>query len=489
MIMGIKNIMKYIFRFLFLQSVISSLTIYYFDNFLLPKGICESCPEKSFRLQIDAYLVEDRNRFFNFLSDDFVKIDIYLAIFIFVFLIVLYSTKFYTYVNELSFSLNRNYFDEYLNIYLLWTASLVLFFTMFRFSNLISRGYLLIFTFIVPFILLIFRNSEFLSSVIGRKVTDENYITFNLDSNSIFNNLRIMTFRSELKRVNLDNFNDSTEVIETIDNINKENNVNLIVFNFENKNSIQPELENYLINMNKKILIISQNPIVFNNVFINRTEKINDYFLTYFNNDIQYGSKYIIKRLLDTFLSLLGIIIFSPLFLIISLYIYFLDGGPPVIKQRRVGLHGKQFNMYKFRTMKKGSHGLRDELKSLNTQGGPLFKIENDPRILKGASVLRQYSLDEIPQFFNVLKGEMSIVGPRPLFDDDTKLFDRNYMRRLNVLPGITGLLQINERNSSDFSTWHKYDMEYIDNWSLYRDIEIIIRTPLSLFKSDIKGK
>ena len=139
--------------------------------------------------------------------------------------------------------------------------------------------------------------------------------------------------------------------------------------------------------------------------------------------------------------------------------------------------------------MKKGSHGLRDELKGLNTQDGPLFKIENDPRILKGASVLRQYSLDEIPQFFNVLKGEMSIVGPRPLFDDDTKLFDRNYMRRLNVLPGITGLLQINERNSSEFSTWHKYDMEYIDNWSLYRDIEIILRTPLSLFKSNIKGK
>ena len=188
-------------------------------------------------------------------------------------------------------------------------------------------------------------------------------------------------------------------------------------------------------------------------------------------------------------LYLIGIIIFSPLFIIISSYIYFLDGGPSIIKQRRVGLHGKQFNMYKFRTMKKGSHGLRDELKGLNTQDGPLFKIENDPRILKGASVLRQYSLDEIPQFFNVLKGEMSIVGPRPLFDDDTKLFDRNYMRRLNVLPGITGLLQINERNSSEFSTWHKYDMEYIDNWSLYRDIEIILRTPLSLFKSNIKGK
>ena len=189
------------------------------------------------------------------------------------------------------------------------------------------------------------------------------------------------------------------------------------------------------------------------------------------------------------FFSIILILVSLPISLIISLAIVIFDGFPIFFIQKRVGKNNKVFNMYKFRTMKKGSHGLRDELKGLNTQDGPLFKIENDPRILKGASVLRQYSLDEIPQFFNVLKGEMSIVGPRPLFDDDTKLFDRNYMRRLNVLPGITGLLQINERNSSEFSTWHKYDMEYIDNWSLYRDIEIILRTPLSLFKSNIKGK
>ena len=118
--------------------------------------------------------------------------------------------------------------------------------------------------------------------------------------------------------------------------------------------------------------------------------------------------------------------------------------------------------MYKFRTMRKNSHQLRDSLDELNQSDGPLFKIENDPRIIKSLEFVRKYSLDELLQFINVLKGDMSIVGPRPLFDDDTQLFNTKYMRRLNVLPGITGLLQINERNTSEFETWYKYDIEYI---------------------------
>ena len=97
-------------------------------------------------------------------------------------------------------------------------------------------------------------------------------------------------------------------------------------------------------------------------------------------------------------------------------------------------------------------------------------------------------SLDEIPQLLNVLRGEMSIVGPRPLFDDDTKMFDTNYMRRLNVMPGITGLLQINERNAVDFETWYRYDIEYIENWSLFLDLEIILKTPFAMFSKKIRG-
>ena len=114
--------------------------------------------------------------------------------------------------------------------------------------------------------------------------------------------------------------------------------------------------------------------------------------------------------------------------------------------------------------------------------------MDDDPRILNGAKFIRNFSLDEFPQFINVLKGEMSIVGPRPLFDEDTQLFNENYMRRLNVLPGITGLLQINDRNTSEFSTWYKYDIEYIDNWTLFLDLKIILKTPIALLKGSAKG-
>ena len=138
--------------------------------------------------------------------------------------------------------------------------------------------------------------------------------------------------------------------------------------------------------------------------------------------------------------------------------------------------------------MRTNSHELRDSLDNLNQSDGPLFKIENDPRIIESLEFVRKYSLDELLQFFNVLKGDMSIVGPRPLFDDDTQLFNIKYMRRLNVLPGITGLLQINDRNTSEFETWYKYDIEYIENWSLYLDIKIILKTPLAIFSKKIRG-
>ena len=191
---------------------------------------------------------------------------------------------------------------------------------------------------------------------------------------------------------------------------------------------------------------------------------------------------------MDITISIFGIIILSPLFLYLGVFIFVKDGSQIIVKQERVGLHGKHFLMYKFRTMKKNSHQLREELQDKNKGNGPLFKIADDPRILEGAKFIRNYSLDELPQFFNVLKGDMSIVGPRPLFDDDTSTFDTKYMRRLNVLPGITGLLQINDRNTDEFETWYKYDLLYIEQWSLSLDIKIIFLTPMALFSSKNKG-
>ena len=476
--MKLNNILKYLFRFALLQTILTSLTIFYFDNYLISN--------QEFKQIIYQNLVEDAQRFFPFVDYEFITVDTFLGILVFIFLIILYSTKFYTYVNELSFSVNRNLLDEYFQIYLLWTSYLFVCFYIFRFEN-VSRGYLFLFSFIVPLILLLFRNPEFISSLLGRSVTNENYISINLDENSNFRNLRIITFRKNLGNIELD-INNSHLIIDKIDELNKVEKINLIVINLENISEITKKIEKYLIEVNKKVLLISNSKPKFNANFIYRQDVLDDTFFTYFNNDIQYGAKYIIKRFIDIVFSTIGIIIFSPIMLIIGIYIVVLDGFPFFIKQKRVGLHGEIFNMYKFRTMRKDSHKLRKSLNDLNKSDGPLFKIENDPRIIKSLGYVREYSLDEILQFFNVLKGDMSIVGPRPLFDDDTQLFDTKYMRRLNVLPGITGLLQINERNTSEFETWYKYDIEYIENWSIYLDLKIIFKTPLAIFSKKIKG-
>ena len=477
--MRVKSILKYFLRFVILQAILTTLLIFYFDNYLISN--------QDFKQTIYLNLVEDTQRFFPFINIELITVDLFLSLMILVFLIILYSTKFYTYVNELSFSLNRNLLDEFFQIYLLWASYLFGIFFIFRFQN-ISRGYTFLLTFLVPLILLIFRNPEFLSTLLGRSVTNENYITINLDENSNFRNLRIITFRKKLDNLYHESLNNVNEIIQNIDEINKLNKINLIVINLKKVTQIDLKLEEYLIDTNKKVLLISENKPEFKTNFIYRQEILEENYFTYFNNDIQYGSKYIIKRALDIFFSLIGIVFFLPIMVLLALYIVVLDGHPFFIKQRRVGLHGEIFNMYKFRTMKKDSHELRKELDSLNESDGPLFKIENDPRILTKLGFVRKYSLDELLQFFNVLKGDMSIVGPRPLFDDDTQLFETKYMRRLNVMPGITGLLQINERNAGEFETWYKYDIEYIDNWTLFLDFKILLKTPFALFSKKIRG-
>jgi lipopolysaccharide/colanic/teichoic acid biosynthesis glycosyltransferase len=475
----LNNLIKYVIRFAFLQSILTFTTIYYFDNFLISNN--------AFKQIIYLNLVEDTQRFLPFINSNSISVDAILVILVFIFLIILYSTKFYTYVNELTFSLNKNLLDEYFQLYLLWTTYIFTTFYILRFEN-ISRWYLFLFSLFIPLILLIFRNTELLSSLLGRSITSESFLSINLDPDSNFRNLRIITFRNSLGNLEHDDLGNDVSLIDKIDKVNKIKKINLIVLNLESKTKIGSKLEKYLIETNKKVLIISKKQPVFTNKFLFRQETIEKSFFTYFNNDIQYGSKYILKRVLDITLSLIGLIIFSPIMILLGIYILLIDGFPFYIKQRRVGLHGEAFNMYKFRTMKNNSHELRKTMEELNKSDGPLFKIEDDPRILKGLSFARKYSIDELLQFINVFKGDMSIVGPRPLFDDDTQLFNTKYMRRLNVLPGITGLLQINERNTSEFETWYKYDIEYIENWSLYLDFKIILKTPFALFNKKIKG-
>jgi len=469
---------KYFFRFTLLQTILTWVTIFYFDNFLIGDY-------RDGFLIISRNLLEDKNRFMSFIPNSFIKIDIMLAIFIFIFLLILYSTKFYSYVNELTFTVDKGFLDEYFSIYLLWSASLLSFLQLFRFTA-VSRGYLILFTLIVPSILVIFRNSQFLSSLLGRNITNENFITFNLEETSIFNELRLLKFRQKTSSFEYGSENKFDFIKNNIEVVNKKEKLNLIVINFIDVKNLDIDFEKYLLDLNKKILLIGNSPIKFESNFYYRSEQLNNKYLVYINNDIQYGSSYIIKRFLDIIISTFALILLSPLILFISLLIVAKSRGPILIKQKRVGLHGNNFSMYKFRTMKVGSHDERENLDDLNQKSGPLFKIENDPRIIEGLGFIRKFSIDEIPQFLNVIKGEMSIVGPRPLFPEDSKHYDSVFIRRLNVLPGITGLLQINERNTDDFLIWHKYDVEYIDNWSLYLDLKIIIKTPKSiLFRSN----
>jgi lipopolysaccharide/colanic/teichoic acid biosynthesis glycosyltransferase len=476
--MPLNKLAKYIFRFLILQGTLSVVTIYFFDNYLVWN--------QEFKEEIYRNIVEDKNRLLPFIQDSYISVDGLLLIIIFVFLVILYSTNFYTYVNELSFSMSRNRIGEFFQLYLLWTSYIFVAFFVFRFNNLF-RGGLIIFSFIVPIILMFFRNTEFLSSLLGRTLTDEAFISFNLENTSKFRNLRILTFRRNRGNFTLSSPLNEDMIIETIDAENKKENINLIVLNLS-ETSLGSTLEKYLINLNKKILLISDENMRFDSNFIYRSEILEQKYLTYFNNDIQYGSKYILKRMMDIFFSFAILLITFPVILFISGLIYIKDGRPIVIKQDRVGLHGKQFKMFKFRSMVNNSHSQRNDLKELNKGQGPLFKIQNDPRIIPGVNFIRELSLDELPQLLNVIKGEMSLVGPRPLFNEDTKTFDKNYMRRLNVIPGITGLLQINDRNTSDFKVWYKYDMEYIENWSLILDLQIILKTPFAIFSNKIKG-
>ncbi len=193
----------------------------------------------------------------------------------------------------------------------------------------------------------------------------------------------------------------------------------------------------------------------------------------------------LIKAAMDRLGALFGIVLLSPLLLLIAIVIKMTSSGPVIFKQRRAGRHGQPFTMYKFRSMRTGAEMEQEDLKALNKMSGPVFKVENDPRITPFGRWLRQTSLDEFPQLLNVLFGQMSLVGPRPLPIYEVNNFELTaHRRRLSMKPGLTCLWQISGRNMvRDFNDWVKLDVEYIDNWSLALDLGIILRTiPVVLF-------
>ncbi len=191
----------------------------------------------------------------------------------------------------------------------------------------------------------------------------------------------------------------------------------------------------------------------------------------------------LLKRLLDLIISGIGLILLSPVFLVTAIIIKVTSKGPIFFCQERSGLTNRKFMFYKFRTMVDDAETQLDGLRHLNEMEGPVFKIENDPRLTKPGKFLRKWSIDEFPQLWNVFRGDISIVGPRPPIPHEVEKYDHWQRRRLSMKPGITCLWQINGRNKiTDFDEWMNLDLKYIDNWSLLLDFKIMIKTLPAVF-------
>jgi len=191
-----------------------------------------------------------------------------------------------------------------------------------------------------------------------------------------------------------------------------------------------------------------------------------------------------IKKIMDITISLFLIIILSPVLIGIFLMIKITSRGPVIFKQKRVGLRGRLFSLYKFRTMIADAERLKKQLESENEADGPVFKIKDDPRVTGIGKFLRKSGLDELPQLFNVLRGEMSLIGPRPPLPEETKSYKRWQLRRLSVKPGLSCFWQIkSDRNSIKFEKWMEMDLAYIDNWSLRLDFIILLKTIATVFQ------
>lgn len=206
------------------------------------------------------------------------------------------------------------------------------------------------------------------------------------------------------------------------------------------------------------------------NLKIETTQEIVDY--------LRKRTKYfIIKRSIDIIFSILALIILSPILLVTAIVIKIDSKGKVIFSQLRTGKNGKPFTLYKFRSMYAGAETRRNDLISQNEMDGPVFKISNDPRITKVGRFIRSYSIDELPQLVNVIRGEMSLVGPRPLATYETEKFTEEELRRHLIKPGLTCYWQISGRNKVSFREWIELDMKYIKEMSIKTDLKIILLT------------
>lgn len=184
-----------------------------------------------------------------------------------------------------------------------------------------------------------------------------------------------------------------------------------------------------------------------------------------------------IKRLFDVLFSITLITLLSPLLLVVALAVKLDSRGPVFFEQKRCGLNGRQFTLYKFRSMVQNAEFKKRAIEKMNEMDGPVFKVRRDPRITTLGRILRRTSIDELPQLFNVLRGDMSLVGPRPPLPIEVEMYQLWQRRRLSLKPGLTCIWQVSGRNKIKFERWMEMDLEYIDNWSLWLDFKILVRT------------
>lgn len=202
-----------------------------------------------------------------------------------------------------------------------------------------------------------------------------------------------------------------------------------------------------------------------------------DGFLHYLSTDTR-PFQYALKRMMDIVASAIGLVLLSPLLIGVAIAIKGTDGGPIFFKQKRVGLHGADFDMLKFRSMVMNADAMKDKLMAQNEmQGGVVFKMKNDPRITSIGRFIRKFSIDELPQLINILRGDMTIVGPRPAVPREVALYKVWQRRRLSVRPGLTCYWQVSGRNEIGFDEWMQLDLRYVDHWNLKIDVELILKT------------
>ncbi len=217
-----------------------------------------------------------------------------------------------------------------------------------------------------------------------------------------------------------------------------------------------------------------------------RLIKLGETYLLTIESVAQNEYKLMVKRIIDLALSILSMPVVLPIMGIVAIAIKFDSPGPVFYIQERVGLQKRLFPLFKFRSMYVGSEEKLKEIEHLNEAEGPIFKMKNDPRVTRIGRVIRKTSLDELPQLFNVIKGDMSLVGPRPMSIRDVALFDKGIQRkRFSIKPGITCLWQISGRSSLPFSKWVELDLEYIDKWSLWLDLKILFKTFPVVFRKE----